>query len=157
MTDPLHQTCGRFEQPISRRHLLARAGAGLGLFALGDLLDAPARAEEAESSPPDPLAPRPPHFAPKAKSVIWLFMEGGPSAVDLFDPKPELQKSDGKRFAIDVFNGNPGPLMKSPFAFKQYGECGAWVCEKYQNVAQHVDEIAMIKSCFTESNDHVPA
>ena len=58
--------------------------------------------------------------------------------------------------AIDVFNGNPGPLMKSPFAFRQYGESGAWVCEKYPNVARHVDDIAFIKSCFTESNDHVP-
>ena len=84
-------------------------------------------------------------------------MEGAPSAVDLFDPKPELDKNDGKQIAIDVFNGNPGPLMKSPFTFKQYGESGAWVCEKYPNVAQHVDDIAFVKSCYTESNDHVPA
>ena len=84
-------------------------------------------------------------------------MEGAPSAVDLFDPKPELDKNHGKKVAIDVFNGNPGPLMKSPFAFRQYGESGAWVCEKYPNVARHVDDIAFIKSCFTESNDHVPA
>jgi len=84
-------------------------------------------------------------------------MEGGPSGVDLFDRKPELERSHGKRIAIDVFNGDPGPLMKSPFRFKQYGECGAWVCEKYPHVAQHADEIALVKSCFTESNDHVPA
>ena len=84
-------------------------------------------------------------------------MEGAPSAVDLFDPKPELDKNHGKKMAIDVFNGNPGPLMKSPFTFRQYGESGAWVCEKYPNVAQHVDDIAFVKSCFTESNDHVPA
>ena len=110
-----------------------------------------------ERPPADPLAPRPPHFPPKAKSVIWLFMEGAPSAVDLFDPKPELDKNHGKRVEIDVFNGNPGPLMKSPFEFRRYGESGAWVCEKYPNVAKHVDDIAFIKSCFTESNDHVPA
>ena len=84
-------------------------------------------------------------------------MEGAPSAVDLFDPKPELDKNHGKRIAIDVFNGNPGPLMKSPFTFRQYGQSGAWVCEKYPNVAKHVDDIAFVKSCFTESNDHVPA
>jgi hypothetical protein len=84
-------------------------------------------------------------------------MEGAPSAVDLFDPKPQLDKSDGKRIKIDVFNGNPGPLMKSPFKFRQYGQSGAWVCDKYQNVARHVDDFAFIKSCFTESNDHVPA
>jgi hypothetical protein len=89
--------------------------------------------------------------------VIWLFMEGGPSGVDLFDRKPELERSDGKRIEIETFNGNPGPLMKSPFRFKQYGECGAWVSDKYSLIAGHMDEIALVKSCFTESNDHVPA
>jgi hypothetical protein len=84
-------------------------------------------------------------------------MEGGPSAVDLFDPKPELDRQDGKRIDIDVFNGNPGPLMKSPFRFRQHGQSGAWVCEKYPGVARHVDDIAFIKSCYTESNNHVPA
>jgi hypothetical protein len=152
-----HQGCGRYALPGTRREFLARAGAGLGLCALADLLCAPASAADEERSPGDPLTPRPPHFAPKATSVIWLFMEGAPSAVDLFDPKPELDKNHGKKMAIDVFNGNPGPLMKSPFAFRQYGESGAWVCEKYQNVARHVDDIAFVKSCFTESNDHVPA
>lgn len=151
------QHCGQFLRPKSRRHFLARAGGGLGLLALSELLGAaPASAaEHADSS--DPLAPRPAHFPAKAKAVIWLFMEGAPSAVDLFDPKPELQQNDGKRIAIDVFNGNPGPLMKSPFKFQQYGESGAWVCEKYTHVARHVDDMAIIKSCFTESNDHVPA
>jgi hypothetical protein len=129
----------------------------LGLLALSDLLGVSAGAAEAEPHSHPIYPPRPPHFAPKAKSVIWLFMEGAPSAFDLFDPKPELDRSNGKRISIDVFNGNPGPLMKSPFSFKQYGQSGAWVCEKYQNVARHVDDIAFIKSCFTESNDHVPA
>ena len=92
-----------------------------------------------------------PHFPAKAKAVIWLFMEGAPSAVDLFDPKPELDKNDGKKIEIDVFNGNPGPLMKSPFKFKQYGQSGPWVCEKYPNVAKHVDEIAFIKSLLHRS------
>lgn len=154
-----YQSCGTYERPANRREFLARAGGGLGLFALSDLLQLPPSVMAADSEPRtgDALAMRPPHFAPKAKSVIWLFMEGAPSAVDLFDPKPELDKNNGKKIAIDVFNGNPGPLMKSPFAFKQYGDCGAWVCEKYQNVARHVDDIAFVKSCFTESNDHVPA
>jgi hypothetical protein len=154
MSRVLHQSCGRYERPANRRQFLARAGGGLGLVALADLMtDAATAAPSAD----DPLAPQPPHFAPKAKSVIWLFMEGAPSAVDLFDPKPELDKNHGKRIAIDVFNGNPGPLMKSPFKFHRYGDCGAWVCEKYTNVARHMDEIALVKSCFTESNDHVPA
>jgi len=155
MSTNLHATCGRFARPTSRRQFLSRAGGGLGLLALGDLLRAQDGAEE--TAMVDALAPKAPHFAAKAKSVIWLFMEGAPSAVDLFDPKPELTRNDGKQHKIDVFNGNPGPLMKSPFAFQQYGECGAWVCEKYTHVARHVDDIAMVKSCFTESNDHVPA
>ena len=153
----LNQTCGCYERPATRRQFLAKAGAGMGLLALSDLLQAGESASESQPPAADPLAPRLPHFAAKAKSIIWLFMEGAPSAVDMFDPKPELDKNHGKRIKIDVFNGNPGPLMKSPFTFKQYGECGAWVCDKYQNVARHMDDIALVKSCFTESSDHVPA
>lgn len=157
MLTDINQSCGNYERPASRRRFLARAGGGLGLLALGDLLQSQAAAAADGRRPGDSLAPRPPHFACKAKSVIWLFMEGAPSAVDLFDPKPALDKGHGKRIKIDVFNGNPGPLMKSPFAFQRYGKSGAWVCEKYQNVARHVDDIAFVKSCFTDSNDHVPA
>jgi hypothetical protein len=151
------QHCGRYARLTTRRQFLTRAGGGLGLLALTDLLDVSASAAEEEPRGRTVYPPRPAHFAPKAKSIIWLFMEGAPSAFDLFDPKPELDRSNGKRIQIDVFNGNPGPLMKSPFKFKQYGQSGAWVCEKYQNVARHVDDIAFVKSCFTESNDHVPA
>ena len=140
--------CGRFDGFTNRREFLMKAGAGFGMLALGDLLRANA---------PDPMAPRLPHFPAKAKSIIWLFMEGGPSAVDTFDPKPELTKRDGQKFDIDVFFGSPGPLMKSPFSFKQYGQSGAWVCEKYPNVAKHVDDFAFIKSLYSESNNHVPA
>ncbi len=156
MSTDQRQHCGRYARPATRRDFLARAGGGLGLLALADMLGAPAcAADEPRSGTAHP--PRQPHFTPRAKSVIWLFMEGAPSAVDLFDPKPELDRNHGKRIKIDVFNGNPGPLMKSPFAFKRHGQSGAWVCEKYPNVARHVDDFAFIKSCFTESNDHVPA
>ena len=157
MWTDLHQSCRRYALPATRREFLARAGGGLGLLALADLLQGQTLAAGDSAGAPAAMAPRLSHFAPQAKAVIWLFMEGAPSAVDLFDPKPELDKGHGKRVAIDVFNGNPGPLMKSPFAFQQYGECGAWVCEKYTHVARHVDDIAFVKSCFTESNDHVPA
>src|SRR5215213_4204923 len=115
MSIEMHQSCGRLAVPGTRREFLARAGAGLGLCALADLICAPASAGEDERASGDPLAPRLSHFASKATSVIWLFMEGAPSAVDLFDPKPELDRNHGKKMAIDVFNGNPGPLMKSPF------------------------------------------
>jgi hypothetical protein len=154
--NPTNQHCGRFESFTDRRDFLKKAGAGFGLLALADLLGRD-RLPAASPDAIDPMAPRSPLYPAKAKSIIWLFMEGAPSAVDMFDPKPELTKQDGKRIKIDVFNGNPGPLMKSPFSFKQYGQSGAWVCEHYPNVAKHADDFAFIKSCYSESNDHVPA
>jgi hypothetical protein len=147
--------CGRFEKIINRRHFLERAGAGFGSVALAHLM-AELGLCDGEIAV-DPLVPRVGQFPAKAKTVIWLFMEGAPSAVDMFDPKPELTRRDGQKIEIDVFNGNPGPLMKSPFEFKQYGQSGAWVCEKYPHVAKHVDDFAFIKSLHSESNDHVPA
>jgi hypothetical protein len=155
--DPTHQHCGRFQKAVTRRDFLKKAGAGFGMLALADLL---VQQNALGASEPDtlrPMAARPPHFRPKAKSIIWLFMEGAPSAVDMFDPKPELTKRDGQRIEIKTFNANPGPLMKSPFRFAQHGQSGAWVCEHYPHVAQHVDDFAFIKSCYSESNDHVPA
>src|SRR6266481_4803836 len=151
--------CGRYERFTNRRDFLKKAGAGFGLLALADLLQGEGllAGGNGPSQALDSMAPRQPHYPSKAKAIVWLFMEGAPSSVDLFDPKPELTKRDGQRIEIDVFNGNPGPLIKSPFSFKQYGRSGAWVCEKYTNVAKHVDDIAFVKSCFTESNDHVPA
>jgi hypothetical protein len=148
--------CGRFEPIINRRQLLQRAGAGFGSIALINMLAAQGLLAVDETVA-TPLAPQPGHFPAKAKAVIWLFMEGAPSAVDTFDPKPELTKRDGQRISIDVFNGSPGPLMKSPFQFKQYGQCGAWVCDQYTHVAKHVDDFAFIRSLHSESNDHVPA
>jgi hypothetical protein len=133
----------------------------MGMLALAGLLGQDnllAQSPPAENDPPhNPLSPRDPHYAPKARSVIWLFMEGAPSAVDIFDPKPELTKRHGQTIDINVFFGNPGPLMKSPFAFQQYGDCGQWVCEKYTHVAKHVDDLAFIKSCYSGSDNHVPA
>ena len=148
--------CGRMERPLNRRQLLQKAGLGMGTLALADLLCQHGSLAD-ESRTANSLAPRQGHFPAKAAAVIWLFMEGGPSAVDIFDPKPELQKRDGERTDIKVFFGDPGPLMKSPFQFRQYGESGAWVCDRYTHVAKHVDDIAFIKSCYSESDNHVPA
>jgi hypothetical protein len=147
--------CGRVEPIFDRRRFLARAGGGMGLVALADLLQD--QGLLADQSPPARSALPARHFPAKATSVIWLFMEGAPSAVDVFDPKPELDKRNGQKIEINVFNGNPGPLMKSPFKFQRYGECGAWVCEKYTHVARHMDDIALVKSCYSEAADHVPA
>jgi len=117
----------------SRRDFLTRAGSGFGMLALAGLLGEQFSAQ-AKDEPVDAMAPRPSHFAAKAKSVIWLFMNGGPSQVDTWDFKPELEKRDGQELAgfdknTGFFPGNVGPLMKSPFAFKQHGQSGAWLFE----------------------------
>ena len=139
----------------NRREFLRRAGGGFGMLALAGLLDQQGLlAAPAGAGPP---AAKAGHHAAKARSVIWLFMEGGPSGFDLFDPKPELQKRSGQRIDIETFFGNPGPLLKSPYSFKQYGQSGAWVCEKYPTLAKCVDDIAFLKSVTTESNNHAPA
>jgi hypothetical protein len=153
---------------LSRRQFLARTGAGFGAFAL----DALVRAENGRARLVDPLnpyAPRKPDFAPKAKSVIFLFMVGGPSSVDTFDYKPTLQALNGKavpdsikkaveatRFA-NVFHGCKEELLGSPYKFAQHGQSGMWVSELYPNVARRVDDLAFIHSLQADSNNHAPA
>jgi len=144
----------------SRRQFLARAGGGFGLLALSGLLQQDGLL--AAPAPLNPLAPKEPHFPTKARSVIWLFMNGGPSHVDTWDYKPTLAKSDGKElkgFDKDTgfFTDQVGPLMKSPFNFERHGRCGAWVSELFPNMARHVDKMAFLYSCWTDSNNHSPA
>jgi hypothetical protein len=151
----------------SRREFLARAGSGCGLLALVALLESQGMlAAPAAASPTgvriNPMAPKATHFAAKAKSVIWLFMNGGPSQVDTWDYKPELAKRDGKELEgfdknTGFFTEQVGPLMKSPFQFAQRGQSGAWVSEIFPQMGQHVDEMAFIHSCFTKTNNHSPA
>jgi hypothetical protein len=143
----------------SRRDFLARAGGGFGMLALADLLHQTGRADFSLLNAADPLAPRAGHFAARAKAVIWLYMYGAPSAIDTFDPKPEVTKRHGQRLPgkVDVLFGNPGPLMRSPFAFKQHGKSGAWVSEQFPNLANHVDDLTFIRACTANSNNHAPA
>jgi hypothetical protein len=122
---------------------------------------------DAEAATPDahllnPLAPRPAHFPMRAKNVIWLFMNGGQSQVDTWDYKPELEKRDGTELAgfdakTGFFPGAVGPLMRSPFKFRQCGQSGTWASEIFDKMAAHVDDMAFIHSCFTETNNHSPA
>ena len=111
----------------------------------------------------NPYAPRQPHFKPRAKAVISLFMSGGVSQVDTFDPKPALQRYAGQpidgKVAGDVIvrQGFPGPLMPSPFTFKKYGQSGIEVSELFPNVSRMVDELAFLRSVYGRSNDHVQA
>src|SRR6188768_3146577 len=122
------QHCGRRQPAVGRRDFLQKAGMGCGLLALGDLLASESAVEGHTPVASDVPAPPRTHFRAKAKSIVWLFMEGAPSSMDLFDPKPELDKQAGKRIDIATFNADTGPLMKSPFRFKRYGESGASVC-----------------------------
>ena len=110
----------------------------------------------------NPLAPKIAHFPAKAKSVIWLFINGGPSHVDTWDYKPELAKRDGQQLknfdkTTGFFQDQVGPIMRSPFEFKQHGQCGAWVSSIFPNMAKHVDKMAFLYSCWTDTNNHAPA
>ncbi len=150
--------------PLSRRDLFRRAGHGAGLLALAGLLDEQRllipRAMAAPSA--DPLAPRPPQLKTRAKSVIWLFMNGGPSQVDTWDYKPELARRHGQELPgfdkkTGFFTDSVGPLMKSPFAWAQHGQSGTWASDLFPQLSRHVDKMAFLHSCHTESHNHSPA
>src|SRR5688572_19685973 len=150
-----------FAQPaVSRRNFLRQTGSGFGMLALGSLLAESVGGAAVKVA--NPLAARPAHFDAKAKSVIWLFMNGGQSQVDTWDYKPKLAQLDGKELdgfdaTTGFFKDQVGPLMKSPFKFAQHGHSGAWVSEIFPNLSNHVDDLAFIHSCFTETNNHAPA
>jgi hypothetical protein len=143
----------------SRRQFLSRMGNGFGMLALGSML---AGDQKASANPANPLATKQPHFPSKAKSVIWLFMNGGPSHVDTWDYKPELEKRDGQELPnfdknTGFFTAQVGPLMKSPFKFAKHGQSGTWVSELFPEMAKHVDKVSFLYSCWTDSNNHSPA
>ncbi len=148
---------------FNRRQLLQRAGAGAGALGLATLLqDEQLLSASKSSSALDPLAPKQSHFDAKAKNVIWLFINGGPSHVDTWDYKPELEKRDGKELeGFDRFTGffanAVGGLMKSPFKFAQHGKSGKYVSEIFPEMSNHVDKMAFIHSCHGKSNNHSPA
>ena len=157
-----------FRAALSRRDFLLRAGTGFGGLALSALLAQEALADTAKTAPLNPMAPKSPMIPAKAKSVIFLFMYGGPSQVDTFDPKPGLTKFDGKTMKVALpnagevktFGGAQSggvPLMKSPFAFQKYGKSGIEVSDLFPNVGKCVDDICFIRSVYGESNNHAPA
>src|SRR5438132_10674464 len=133
---------------LSRREMLLRSGAGFGALALSYLLrDDPAFAQ----SPHNPVAPRPPHFPARAKSVIFLFMEGGPSHIDLFDPKPLLNRLAGKPIpdsfgkVITAMGEYGSPLLASKRKWKQYGRGGTWISDWLPHTAECADDIAVLR------------
>src|SRR5256885_14973679 len=145
--------------PYSRRAFLQRTGSGFGALALTAMLGDRALAAPA---PVNPMAAKAGHFGVKAKSVIWLFMNGGQSQVDTWDYKPALEKHDGQKLEgfddkTGFFPAQVGPLMKSPFTFSREGKSGTWVPEIFPGMVRHVDDMAFIHSCFTQTNNHSPA
>jgi hypothetical protein len=131
----------------SRRQFLRSTGMGFGSLALSSLLH-----EQAQAAP---------HFAPKARSIIWLFMTGGPSQVDTFDYKPELQRRNGQTLmGADPRTGffqTSGRCLASPFRWRQHGQSGSWVSEILPHMARHVDDMAFLHSCYSTQNNHAPA
>ncbi len=154
-----------FPQAATRRDFLSSAANGFGSLALSYLLARDAKASEGaqERKLLNPLAPKQPHFAPKAKAVIFLYMVGGPSHMETFDPKPTLDKLHGQQMPSSFgevksqFVKAGTPLMGSAWKFKKYGQSGIEVSDLFPHLATCVDDIAFIRSCYTESFVHAPA
>ena len=151
MIDPSEDRAGR-----TRREWLVQLGAGFGAVALGGML-----AEETSgSTSPDPLAPKLGHHRAQAKSVIFLFMEGGPSHLDMFDRKPLLNRLAGEslpssfRVPVTPMGEARSPLLGSPRKWKRHGESGIWVSEWLPEIASCIDDIAIIHSCWTDGINH---
>jgi len=149
-------------QFLTRRHFLKNSAVGIGSIAFADAM---ANAADPPKSPSEnPLAVKKPHFAPKAKSVIFLHMSGSPPQQEIFDYKPKLVEYHMKpcpdellknqRFAF--IQGHPN-LLGTSYKFKQHGQSGAWVSELFPNVAKHVDDIAFLKGMWTDQFNHAPA
>lgn len=131
---------------LSRRQMLQSWGTGLGLLALPGLLQAE-----------NPLAPRPPQFPAKAKRIVHIYLNGGPSHVDTWDPKPELQKRDGQQLPMRnlTTERETGSALASPFRFRQYGQSGLWCSEIFEQTAsRHADKICVIRSMHANTPNH---
>jgi hypothetical protein len=150
MADTPRTLLERPSRRLARRQMLQRCSLGFGSLALADLLT-----REAQGGKPEGLSGL--HFPAKAKRIIFLFMHGGPSHVDTFDYKPELQSRDGEPLPIEkptVQFSSTGKLLASPWSFRQHGECGAWVSELFPHVAGAVDDICFLKSVHGTNAAH---
>ena len=147
---------------LTRRDFLRRSGLGFGMLGLANLLGSPLLAAapggDAVSSNA-PLAPRTPHFPPRATRVIHIFANGGPSHVDTFDPKPALARLHGKALPMENLptERRTGAAFQSPFKFNKYGQSGIEVSELFEHVAQHIDDIAVIRSVHADVPNHEPS
>jgi Protein of unknown function (DUF1501) len=148
------------EPRMSRREMLLRGGAGFGALALSYLLrDDPLFAQQ-RPAPVSPLAPKPPHFPARARSVIFLFMEGGPSHIDLLDPKPRLNELAGQQLpssfrpVITPMGESDAPLLASRRRWRQHGQSGLWVSDWLPHIAECADDLAVIRSCWADGLNH---
>src|SRR6266702_1136068 len=149
-----------YEPLYTRRDFLTRAGAGFGALALTCLLEKDALAASLSSAAANPLAPKTADFPAQAKSVIFLFMEGGPSHLDTFDPKPKLREMAGQKLPesfgpiITAMGEVDAPLLADRRQWKQYGQSGIWVSDWLPQTAECVDDIAVIRSCWGDGLNH---
>lgn len=144
---------------LSRRDFLSRCGLGLGSLAIGGLLRDAGLLTAAPLDPLNPLAPRSPHFPAKAKRVIHIFANGGPSHVDTFDPKPKLLEYAGKMLPKPNLGTErkTGAAYPSPFKFQKHGQCGLEISELFPHVAKHADELCVIRSMHADVPNHEPS
>jgi hypothetical protein len=159
--------CNRRETVHSRREFLAKSAFGFGSVALGSLLQRDSAVAAAKVPPiKNPLVAKPPQLPGRAKSVILLFMQGGPSHVDTFDPRPELKRLDGQPLPasfksddlqLQFMKAAGGKLMASPFAFRKYGQSGLEISDLFRSVGRFADDLAVIRSCYHDSFIHGPA
>ncbi len=145
---------------VSRRWFIEQCGVGLGALALNHLLSSEGYAQQSQN----PLAPKPPHFAPKVKNIIYLFMAGGPSHIEMFDNKPALAKFDGTLPPADLLKGyraafiNPNSKLLGPkFKFAKYGQSGAELSDLLPHTSKIVDDIAIVKGMVSDAFNHAPA
>lgn len=149
-------SCYQFASASTRRAMLRSSACGFGSVALSALLGQ-AAAETGPVANANPLAPKQPHFTPRAKRIIFLFMWGGPSHVDLFDPKPTLNDQDGKPLSPESVGSSRkhlGNLIGSPFRFSQHGESGVVISELFPELSRHADRLCVIRSMHTEGTAH---
>ena len=163
MTTPEH-FFNAYRQQLTRRWFFKECGVGLGAIALGSLLGENRLSAAGKVAGVNPLTPKKPHFPPKAKRVIYLFMAGAPSHLEMFDYKPELAKWDGKLPPEELLKGyraafiNPNSKLLGPkYKFARHGKCGAEISEILPHLAGVVDDIAIVKSMHTDAFNHAPA
>src|SRR5258707_4555500 len=158
-----HKLRAEYAKLVTRRWFFRQCGVGLGSIALGSLLGGDNAMGALAQAAVSPLAPKQPHFKPKARRVIYLFMGGAPSQLDLFDYKPTLEKYNGKPVPQEVVMGQKYAFIKpdaalyaTEFKFGKHGQCGAELSEPLPQLAEVVDDIAIVKSMTTDAFNHAP-